>query len=430
MAQHEAREYGHTILRLIESFAAGPCIPSMVGIGENLDHLKLRVAMIGRFARRPLHWALLAGMAALCLGIVTLTDARVPRAGQGDGAHVDALEKNPGAFPINYQPYLTVASYYTQRGIHLDRVPGLVDKALQRAETSTESNPYAAQTVERDRWRGWSVLVEACIGLKQLDKAHATLAQMSAFLARTGGPGGTSSRNTQYQFLQGRLAEAENRKAEAVSLYQSVLRDRAGQGGSISATSGAQLPDPLIGQTEALWKELRRPETAWQSFLAELQNIRSQQIKQRMPAWKSVQIPLPEFRLVDAQGKTWQLSDLKGKTSFIQVWAVWSSKHNDNLKPVQGLYDRLKDRRDVLFLTLNADEYTPQIEPFLKEKGYTFPVIPAYRYVESISRFTGSGQSWILDRTGTIRMQLTGYIAGADAVNEALAQIDRLAQGK
>jgi hypothetical protein len=283
LAQHEAREYGHTILRLIESFAAGPCIPSMVGIGENLDHLKLRVAMIGRFARRPLHWALLAGMAALCLGIVTLTDARVPRAGQG---------------------------------------------------------------------------------------------------------------------------------------------------GSISATSGAQLPDPLIGQTEALWKELRRPETAWQSFLAELQNIRSQQIKQRMPAWKSVHIPLPEFRLVDAQGKTWQLSDLKGKTSFIQVWAVWSSKHNDNLKPVQGLYDRLKDRRDVLFLTLNADEYTPQIEPFLKEKGYTFPVIPAYRYVESISRFTGSGQSWILDRTGTIRMQLTGYIAGADAVNEALAQIDRLAQGK
>jgi len=33
--------------------------------------------------------------------------------------------------------------------------------------------------------------------------------------------------------------------------------------------------------------------------------------------------PLPDFQLTDLQGKTWRLADLKGKVTFINVWASW-----------------------------------------------------------------------------------------------------------
>jgi hypothetical protein len=191
-----------------------------------------------------------------------------------------------------------------------------------------------------------------------------------------------------------------------------------------------QPPDPLIAQAAALWKELRRPETGWQSFLTELEGIRAARIKETTPKWQNAQISLPDFRLADAKGKVWQLADLKGKTCFIHVWAVWSSRGNENLKPIQELYNRLKDRPDILFLTLNADQYTPQIEPFLKDGGYTLPVIPAYRYVQSFKPFTGSGQSWIVDPGGNIRRELKGTISGADAVDEAIAQVDQVIKEK
>jgi bla regulator protein BlaR1 len=343
-----------------------------------------------------------------------------------------ALEKNRSAVPLVTlsQPYLAVASYYTQHNTHLDLVPGLVEKTLRAAENALASNPNSPQTLERTRWQGWYVLAEAYTGMKQFDKARATLDQMKAYLAKQNLAAGVNYQATQVQLLQARLADAENRKAEALSLYQSVLRERAKGGWLVSITPGGQPENPVMVRAAKLWQELSRPEPAWQSFVAELQTIHSAQQKKNAAKWQSVETPLPDFRLTDAQGKTWQLSDLKGKTTFMQIWAVWASRTNDNLKPVQELYDRLKDRKDVVFLAFNADQSVEQIEGFLKERQYSFPIVPAYRYVQSLSPFTGWWQSWIVDKSGTMRSQLKGSVSGTDFVNEALDQINRVTQRK
>jgi beta-lactamase regulating signal transducer with metallopeptidase domain len=346
---------------------------------------------------------------------------------------LQALEKNPGspsAVLSSSQVYLSVASSYAKRGVHLDRVPALVDKALQAAASAPNSSPNGSVALNA-RWQAWGLSVEALLGLKQADKARTTVSEMEALLAKNRDALSAPYWETQLHYYQGRLAEGQKRTAEAVSLYQSVLRDRARRGETyVSRYLMPQPPDPLIAQAAALWKELRRPETGWQSFLTELEGIRAARIKETTPKWQNAQISLPDFRLADAKGKVWQLADLKGKTCFIHVWAVWSSRGNENLKPIQELYNRLKDRPDILFLTLNADQYTPQIEPFLKDGGYTLPVIPAYRYVQSFKPFTGSGQSWIVDPGGNIRRELKGTISGADAVDEAIAQVDQVIKEK
>jgi hypothetical protein len=258
------------------------------------------------------------------------------------------------------------------------------------------------------------LLVEAHVGMHQFDKARAALSRMEAFVAGGKNPGMT----TQYKLLQGRLAEAENRKAEAVAHYQSVLWDRAGW--KVPSTMKEQ--DPLLAKTEALWKQLRRPDSGWHTFLAGLETIRSERMKSTT-SWKAVQQPLPSFNLTDAKGNPWKLSMLKCKTCFIHVWAVWSAKNSNSLDTVQELYNRLKDRSDSLFLTLNVDEYTPQIEPLIKERGYTFPVIPAARYVRSIGPFTGAPRSWIVDKAGVIRMEIEGTEWGVDGVNRITSMI-------
>jgi hypothetical protein len=345
---------------------------------------------------------------------------------------LQVVEKNPdprSAFG-SYQPYLQVASYYSQHRIHLDRILALTDKALQASSSVPNTTPNG-RIFQESRWRAWGLSVDALLGLKQIDKARPTVSAMEAFLANNRDALQAPYWEIQLHYYQGRLAESQKRTAEAVSLYQSVLRDEARSGRQyVSRSQEPQAENPLIAQTAALWKELRRPETGWQSFLAELAGMRTARIRETAPKWQSTQISLPDFRLADAKGKIWRLADLKGKTCFIQVWAVWSYNRTDTLKSIQELYTRLKDRPDVLVLTLNADQYTPQIEPFIKERGYTFPVIPAYRYVQGFRPYTSWGQSWIVDRDGAIRRELKGTISGAEALNEAITQIDQISKGK
>lgn len=319
------------------------------------------------------------------------------------------------SYPVS-SVYISIASFYARRGVRLDRVPELVEKALRHLD-STPASYTVGQTPaarEMQRGQGLSLVVEAHLGMQQFDRARAALSRMKAFLAAGKNPGMA----TQYKLLQGRLAEAENRKAEAVSHYQSVLQDRA----RLKYSPVTKEPDPLIAKTGALWKDLRRPESGWQTWLAGLETIRSERMKSTT-SWKAVQQPLPDFRLADAQGKIWTLSMLKGKTCFIHVWAVWSAKNSNSLDTVQELYDRVKDRPDSLFLTLNVDDYTPQIEPLIKERGYTFPVIPAARYVRAIRPFSGASRSWIVDKAGVIRMEIEGTEWGADGVNQIASMI-------
>jgi hypothetical protein len=56
---------------------------------------------------------------------------------------------------------------------------------------------------------------------------------------------------------------------------------------------------------------------------------------------------------------------------------------------------------------LTADEDPENLEAFMKEKGYTFPVIRNPPYIKQVLPTFMLGQQWIVDRTGTVRLQRT-----------------------
>jgi len=143
--------------------------------------------------------------------------------------------------------------------------------------------------------------------------------------------------------------------------------------------------------------------------------------------WEKPTRQLPEFELADLSGKTWRLKELRGKTVLINVWATWCGPCKVELPHIQKLYDRFKDSTDLQVLTLNFDEDLGVVEPFLKENGYRFPVLPAFGFVSNLlDSSVGIPQIWIVDSKG--QWQWTQMGAGGlgdweDAVTNKLKAV-------
>src|ERR1022692_1733782 len=102
-----------------------------------------------------------------------------------------------------------------------------------------------------------------------------------------------------------------------------------------------------------------------------------------------------------------------GRPVLINVWATWCGPCQRELPHMEKLYRKLKDRSDLQILTLTIDEDLGAVAPFMKEKGYTFPVLPAYSFVTGLLDLVGIPQNWIVDSKGEWRW------TGAPAVPDA-----------
>jgi thiol-disulfide isomerase/thioredoxin len=100
--------------------------------------------------------------------------------------------------------------------------------------------------------------------------------------------------------------------------------------------------------------------------------------------WTKLDKRPPAFRIMDANGKTWQLSDLKGKVTLVNVWATWCGPCREELPNLQSSSIRVHERKDLAVITLNTDENPGMPRQFLRESNYTFPVLPANEYVSRV----------------------------------------------
>lgn len=122
-----------------------------------------------------------------------------------------------------------------------------------------------------------------------------------------------------------------------------------------------------------------------------------------------------DFTLYDQYGKEHKLSDYKGKTIFLNIWATWCPPCREEMPHIEELYKEYnKNNDDVVILGL-ASPNTGQegdakhVKDFLKEEGYTFPVLldegGSLIYQYGISSFPST---FIIDKDGYI----TQYVPG------------------
>lgn len=85
--------------------------------------------------------------------------------------------------------------------------------------------------------------------------------------------------------------------------------------------------------------------------------------------------PAPDFTLQDLDGKTWKLSDLKGKkVVMIEFWATWCNICKREMPILQKVYQEYQSK-GVEFFGVALDENVPGIKKVVKEKGVTYPVL-------------------------------------------------------
>jgi len=133
-----------------------------------------------------------------------------------------------------------------------------------------------------------------------------------------------------------------------------------------------------------------------------------QDTKQAPAAIATVNQPAPDFTLKDVQGKTWNLTDLRGKVVLVNFWATWCPPCQEELPSMEGLHQGMRQAPFQMLTILNNDRADFAQNLALK-RGYTFPILldPESK-VAAAYGITGVPETFIIDTQGILREKHIG----------------------
>ncbi len=221
-----------------------------------------------------------------------------------------------------------------------------------------------------------------------------------------------------YWLNRARFEALQNHRQDALAYYQLALQTRL----EPPKWSRGKLQDDLTDEARALWKSQGGSDAAWALWSKPVSGSAEQLAEGR---WEKPPKPIPAFELSDLSGKTWWLKELAGKKLLINVWATWCGPCQAEMPHLQKFYESIKDRSDLQLLTFNVDEELGLVAPYMKEKGYTFPVLPAFSTVVSLLDGYAIPQNWVVDDTGVWLWRQIGWAgeSEADFENEILEHL-------
>ena len=393
------------------------------------DQFKMSAEWVEKWPTSYFAWSMrLNGLAAR-----SNDKAEIERAG------VEALKANAAA-PIpgwsDLPREMDVARAWVRGGVRLADAVAMAERSLAEIllgpeipsdlTTSNVDQSIASHAFGFDTsvWGAMTVILEGAAKLRDFAKARAMLARMRKWLdenqiKKNDPTSGYPLRQAEYLYCAGEIEEAEGHKQAALALFVRSL---------------ATLRDPdRAKRVRALWDE-----TGGSAEGFAIATARMPAPAERPPTtppprvaidfnpWVKVGFALPELKLRDLAGKTWTLADLKGKTTFVNVWATWCVPCREELPLLQKLYEAVRDRSDVQVITLNIDENPGEVEPYMRGNRYSFPALLLGRsYAESVGPLA-IPQNWLVDASGTILQKSGGFDGQPDWPKRMLERLTGL----
>jgi thiol-disulfide isomerase/thioredoxin len=128
--------------------------------------------------------------------------------------------------------------------------------------------------------------------------------------------------------------------------------------------------------------------------------------------------PAPAFKLSGRNGKTIDLSQLKGQVVMINFWATWCGPCRQEMPLLEDIYKKYKPMGFTM-LAVNVEPDSAAAEAWLGKlsKPVTFPVaFDTESKVSKMYKVAGMPSTVFVDRKGNIRVMHKGYKPGDENI--------------
>lgn len=120
---------------------------------------------------------------------------------------------------------------------------------------------------------------------------------------------------------------------------------------------------------------------------------------------------VPDVTVHTVDGKSWRMSELKGRPVIIDFWATWCAPCKSSMPHLSAIQSRYKNR-GLVVLGQSTDDDDPRIvRRFADRLGVTFSLATSDDHVlDAFGPIRGLPTTVYISRTGEIVRRVTGYI--------------------
>lgn len=121
--------------------------------------------------------------------------------------------------------------------------------------------------------------------------------------------------------------------------------------------------------------------------------------------------PAPELTLSDLEGDSHSLAEYRGQVVLVNLWATWCEPCKEEMPALQAFHDKYKDKGFTI-IAVNDGDPTEDVIQFAKDFELSFPIWldPTYIATEQAFKTIGLPSSYVIDRSGIVRLQWMGGI--------------------
>ena len=277
----------------------------------------------------------------------------------------------------------------------------LLDKAEQIARDSIgmlqqrvkrDRSFYKSDQEYQDRLKSAPAIGHDALGWVLFTRGRLDEAEQELLKALALSPGG---RETLYHL--GRFYEAKNDGARAEEYYVKGLAVQSPG----TNPSGAAL--------KAVYEKRHGSAGGYDTYLAGIQERdRVARREQILTARIAAPAPVPAFNLKTLDDRPVTLESLKGRIVVINFWGIWCGWCVKELPDLQKLHEKYAADPDVAILTIDNDQNPSDAPPWMKQRGFTFPVLLDDGYVTKVG-VHAFPTTWFLDCEGRKVFEKVGW---------------------
>ncbi len=132
----------------------------------------------------------------------------------------------------------------------------------------------------------------------------------------------------------------------------------------------------------------------------------------------TVSFPAPQLALQDLNGQKHSLADYRGKIVLVNLWATWCPPCQAEMPLLQTYFAR-HEPDGFTVIAIEDGDPTPQVLSFVQKYGLTFPVWldPTYQATDHAFKTADLPSSYVIDRSGQVRLLWVGAISEANLEN-------------